>query len=310
MSHEVESMMWLKDAPWHGLGTEITEETAFNINDCIKYSGLDWEVVLRQCFVNYNDEELPVESFATIRKSDSSILGIVGPGYEVLQNVDAFKIFQPFLDSKLVRINTAGSLFCGQKIWVLAEIVGDPIVIRQNDVIKKFILLSHGHDGKSAVRFGFTPTRVVCANTLQMAHESNLSKLFKVKHTKNMKDQLHEIRELISLINAEFTITAYNYEKLSQKPMAPDQLDIYINKIFKVNGEEPSTRLYNILQKVKSYFTFAPGARGETYWDAYNAVTYYFTHDYGNNQENRLNNLWFGSSAETCKRALQLALED
>ena len=95
------------------------------------------------------------------------MLGIVGPRFAVLQNKDAFGWFQPFLDAKEAALHTAGSLRGGSRIWVLAKLNRDPLVIAAGDEVEKFILLSHGHDGRLAVRGGFTPIRVVCQNTLR-----------------------------------------------------------------------------------------------------------------------------------------------
>lgn len=51
----------------------------------------------------------------------------------------------------------------------------------------------------------------------------------------------------------------------------------------------------------------APQSTG-TYWQAYNAVTEYLTHDRGKDSDKRLNSLWFGDSAKMNSRALQTAL--
>ena len=69
-------------------------------------------------------------------------------------------------------------------MWVLAKLNRDPLVIAEGDEVEKFILLSHGHDGSLAVRCGFTPIRVVCQNTLSMAHASDACKLIRIKHTR------------------------------------------------------------------------------------------------------------------------------
>ena len=125
--------------------------------------------------------------------------------------------FQPFLDAKEAALHTAGSLRNGSRIWVLAKLNRDPLVIAQGDEVEKFILLSHGHDGSLAVRVGFTPVRVVCQNTLAMAHGSDASKLIRVKHTKDVHENLANIREVMDLANAEFEATAEQYRLLARK---------------------------------------------------------------------------------------------
>ena len=44
-------------------------------------------------------------------------------------------------------LHTAGSLRHGSRIWVLAKLNREPLVIAEGDTVEKFLLLSHGHDG-------------------------------------------------------------------------------------------------------------------------------------------------------------------
>ena len=101
MAHLVESMMYVGKTPWHGLGKEMPEGTKLGIDEALIAAGLDWEVELRHLFTDdQNNEKLGIlDQYAVCRQSDDSILGIVGPDYVPLQNRDAFKWFQPFLDS-------------------------------------------------------------------------------------------------------------------------------------------------------------------------------------------------------------------
>jgi phage/plasmid-like protein (TIGR03299 family) len=95
-----------------------------------------------------------------------------------LQNDQAFQFFDPFVSSGLVTLETAGSLREGKRVWILARIAENSDVgIVGDDIVRKYLLLSNSHDGTTAVRVGFTPIRVVCANTLAMAVRNGQSQL-------------------------------------------------------------------------------------------------------------------------------------
>ena len=86
MSAKVESMMYVREKPWHGLGTEVAE--APTSADALRFAGLDWTV--RQEPV-YNARGGTIPGYrANVRDTDGSVLGIVGDRYKVVQNIDAF----------------------------------------------------------------------------------------------------------------------------------------------------------------------------------------------------------------------------
>src|SRR5262245_16831082 len=188
MFHQVETMAFFGQVPWHGLGTALQESDLYDWQTACRKAGLDWEA--ERVPLLTADKQERVARFAVRRTSDGRILGTVGPKYTLLQNRDAFQWFNPFLEEREAALHTAGSLAQGSRIWVLAKLNRDPLVINQGDEVEKFILLSHSHDGSLAVRVGFTPVRVVCANTLAMAHGSDAGKLIRVKHSKSVQENL------------------------------------------------------------------------------------------------------------------------
>ena len=44
MSHEVESMAYFGQAPWHGLGTALAESERYDWEAASRKAGLDWSV--------------------------------------------------------------------------------------------------------------------------------------------------------------------------------------------------------------------------------------------------------------------------
>ena len=311
MSHEIETMAFFQETPWHGLGTALQEDDLYDWPKTCEKAGLAWDVELVPLVTA--DTQTQVAHKAVRRKTDGRILGVVGHRYAALQNRDAFAWFQPFLDAKEAALHTAGSLRQGSRIWVLAKLNRRPLVVAPGDEVEKFILLSHGHDGSLAVRVGFTPVRVVCQNTLSMAHGSDASKLIRIKHTKDVHENLANIREVMDLANQEFEATAEQYRLLARKSINQADLRSYVKKVFQVkDDQESSTRLKNIMEEIVG---LAEAGRGNelpsvsgTLWTAYNGVAEWLGYERGNSQGNRLNSLWFGDGAYLNRHALETAL--
>jgi phage/plasmid-like protein (TIGR03299 family) len=312
MAHELETLAYFGGLPWHRLGTALEEGDLYDWPSASRKAGLDWEVELVPLVTA--DTQARVTHRAVRRTSDGRVLGIVGPRYTPLQNKDAFAWFQPFLDAREAALHTAGSLKSGSRVWVLAKLNRDPLVIASGDEVEKFILLSHGHDGSLAVRCGFTPVRVVCANTLAMAHGSDASKLIRVRHTESVLENLANVREVMDLANAEFEATAEQYRRLARRSVNQADLRKYVKRVLKVESEEDiSTRSKNIVEEITRLAEAGrgndlPSIRG-TYWSAYNGVSEWLTYNRGRGEDNRLNSLWFGGSALTNRHALGVALD-
>lgn len=314
MAHEIESLMYVGDVPWHKLGKRF--EQAPNLDEALVASGLNWSVNTEPVF-STNGEKL--EALLTRRDSDQSILGVVGPKYIPLQNTEAFNFFSPFVDSKEVAIEAAGSLRQGKRVWVLAKINRDPMVIKGNDIVEKYVLVSNSHDGTLAVRVGFTSVRVICANTLAAAHDSKASKLIRVKHTKNVVQNLENIREIMNLANAEFEATADQYRILAKIDINKKDLEKYVKlvfnasqKIMEVDGDLEQINNNRIMEKITPLFEHGmgndmPEVKG-TLWTAYNAVTEFLQYHRGEDVGTRLDSLWFGQGAQLNKKALQVAV--
>ncbi len=234
MAHMVEKMMYVGKAPWHGLGVALDNPPS--VAEAIRLAGLDWNVVLADLQITETGEG--VDHKATVRDDDGRILGVVGPRYQPLQNADAFAWFQPFLESGEASIHTAGSLAHGKRVWVLAKINRAPSEIAPGDDVEKFILLSNSHDGTLAVRVGFTPIRVVCNNTLSLAHGSEASKLVRIRHTANAKDALAAVRETMDAANSAFEATADVYRQLARKPINAADLRRYVKTVFELPTDD------------------------------------------------------------------------
>lgn len=331
MAHMVEKMMYRKTEglPWHTLGVPVQDDDIYDIEKCIDHSGLNWSVVTAplytkvKMFDELSDSYIEVHSgkaidcrLATIRSDNKAVLGSVGPRYVPLQNRAAFDFFKPFLDERLASLDTAGSLDEGRKVWVLSKLSLDDADILPGDTLRKYILLSNSHDGTNAIRVGFTPIRVVCMNTLKMAHSDDATKLIRIRHHKAAKNKLEAFRDVMNLANQEFEATAEQFRALAKNQVASmKDMRTYIKIILKIEDEDEklSTRTKNQIEKIFNLFegdakgSDIPGVRG-TWWGAYNAVTEWLNYERGHNNDSRMNSLWFGDSANVSALALETAL--
>ncbi len=314
MAHLMESMMYAGDVPWHGLGKKV--DSNLNTAEAIKAAGLDWKVNSAPLFTGSEFGSQQVTHRAIIRETDKSVLGIVGPEYIPLQNQTAFNFFDPYIKAEEASIDTAGSLRKGQNIWVLAKLNRAPIEVVKGDPVEKFLLLSNSHKGGIAVRVGFTPIRVVCANTLAMAHSAKGSQLIRVIHGRQMENNLEKIQEVVSAANAQFEATAEQYKYLASRQVSKADLETYVKVIFKTNGsknERLRMREEKMIQTITRIFETGKGNQQKgvsgTYWALYNGVTEYLSHEQQTSAEKRINNIWFGSGVDRNRESLEVAVK-
>ena len=96
MAANVESMFYVREKPWHGLGTMVAE--APDSAAALRLAGLDWNVVQKDIMTVDGSGTIPGFR-ANVRDTDGSVLGIVTDRYRVVQNAEAFS----FTDALLIK---------------------------------------------------------------------------------------------------------------------------------------------------------------------------------------------------------------
>lgn len=303
-------------APWANASTGTVEKTG-HIATAMKAAKLDWSV--SKIPLICQDNQQVTNQYAVRRSTDNRILGVVGQRFTPLQNAEAFESFQPFIDAGEAKIDTCGEFDNGEIVWVLAKINRDPMVITRGDEVEKFILLSHGHNGRMAVRFGFTPIRILCKNTLTMAHNSRSSELIRVRHSQQVVSNVTEIQSIMNVANATFEATAEQYRYLATRDINTKDLYKYARKVLgfvpdgmtvskKTGKEKGADAIAAIVSRFEGGMgNDLKGVRG-TWWAAYNGVTEYLTYAAGKTPEDRMASLWTGASSRTSNKAFDIAM--
>lgn len=326
----------VREKAWHGLG-QIVEDHPTS-EEAIIHAGLDYEVVKRSLFT-YNEEnsseatapdgiqipelEIP-DYFATVRRDTEQILGVVGSKYEVVQNRTAFTFFDSLVnDGSGIKYETAGALGNGERIFITAK-MPDVIKVGRNDIVEEYIFLTTSHDGSGSIMAAFTPVRIVCNNTLNMALKDH-SNAVHIKHTANAEQKLKEAARIIAISQntgevlqqmfskwAKFRVNDRETQKLIRLAMAPNV------EVFKAVAEENSNyeftkQFEDVCGQVFEYAMTSPTQTMETtagtLYGVYNSITGYYQNvkDY-RSEDSRVNSIIFGTALDRTKKAFELCM--
>jgi len=339
MAHQVETMAWAGDKPWHGLGVEV--DANLTPLEMQKAAQLDWTVSKRPSYTldapEWSDDVGLIQAentFHIVRDSDNRILSHYGRDYVPIQNEDVFKFFKRFTEAGHMTMETAGSLKDGGEIWGLAKISED-FELAGDDLIKGYLLINQPHIVGRSMTIKLTPIRVVCNNTLTMALGMGGSASFRMPHVREFGDDVIQAAEEALGLSATAMTDFRNNSTLLSKTKAKhsDVLD-YVGEIYQplmiaeyrkeqqlraegkaIGMQEPlKEKLNKFPSLVIDALEQSPGAnlksaRG-TWWGALNAVTYVEDHLRESQTEgNALHSAWFGAAANRKSKALELAIQ-
>lgn len=299
---------------WHGLGQYVNE--AMTSQQAIDLGGLNY-IVEKQKMITAAGIEVP-DHFATVRKDTSAILGVVSDQYHIVQNHEAFLFFDSIIDSGEAVYQTAGALGKGEKIFITAKLPKDILV--NGEQCENYLLLTSGHDGRSAIQAGFTSIRVVCNNTLTAALKGLQNKV-SILHFKNVKDKLSAAAKVMGMASKYTVELETVFNNMAKVKITDSKLKDYIMQVMKpateVITKEKLDKDYSALfmNKVNSIIDFAhthptqvtKEAKG-TVWGAYNSISGYFSYlkNYSN-QEEKMKDIYFNGAAGRVQDAFQLA---
>mgnify|MGYP000657218898 CR=1 FL=1 len=74
--------------------------------------------------------------------------------------------------------------------------------------------------------------------------------------------------------------------------------------------EDLSTQFKNFRSRLLEIWEGAPGSQRQSWWDAYNTVTYWLTHEAARTEENRMASLLYGVNSAVSLKALKLGLKN
>ena len=179
MAHNVETMAYAGEVPWHGLGVPVSND--LTPVQMMEKAGLNWTVDQIDSYVTVGDKQIPTGMKSLVRSSDNKVLTNIGQVWNPVQNEDAFNFFSEYVMKGDMEMHTAGSLKGGQLVWALAK-VKESFDLFGGDTVESYLLFSNPHKYGFSIDVRFTPIRVVCNNTLSLSLEAKAERSVKVGH--------------------------------------------------------------------------------------------------------------------------------
>ena len=275
MPANVESMFYVRQAPWHGLGVRVEE--APSSQDALRLSGLDWQVVQQAITTT---EGVPIPGYkANLRDTDHQVLGVVTDRYRVVQNAEAFA-FTDGLLGEGVRYETAGSLQNGRKIWLLAKLPDKYII--EGDQIDPYLMFSNSHDGSGSIKVAMTPVRVVCQNTLNLAL-SSAKRVWSTIHVGDLAGKMTEAHNTLLLAEKYMGQLGLEFSRLSQVKLSDQKVLDFIDQLLPMDDQPTEIHRKNVIrirEDMKQRYFDAPDLQhvGKNAYRFLNAVSDFATH--------------------------------
>ena len=275
MAANVESMFYVRETPWHGLGTKVLEAPASK--DALQLAGLNWRVMQEPIYTAM--EELVDGYKANVRDSDRKVLGVVTDRYRVIQNDEAFA-FTDGLLGEGVKYETAGSLQGGRKVWLLAHMPHEYII--SGERISPYLLFSNTHDGSGAIKVALTPIRVVCQNTLNLAL-AGAKRSWSMIHTGDIREKMQEAKDTLFLAEKYMDELGKEFEALRMRKLTDKQVMEYIEILLPIeDGSTPQQEknMKRLREDMKIRYFDAPDLQGvgKNAYRFVNAVSDFATH--------------------------------
>ncbi len=315
------TMAFVGQRPWHQLRVQFDQE--FTSAEAIAAARLDYPVHKEQLYRLRPDlgphMTEPIEAWATINGHSQDVLGVVGDVYEVLQNQEAFDFFDILLKEAGGKLQTAGAIGKGEKVWMLAKLP-DVFYPLAGDGVEKFLLGTTSHDGTTKTEVRFTDIRVVCQNTFNLAMKGSRG-VISIRHTSNMRQKLEMAAMVLLRYKEHFDIVSDQFSKLASVRVDDAWIDEYLERVIgnpvNVPDGRARTMMENKIRLVEGRLNTGmgvdlPGVAGTAWW-ALNALVEYADYDLkakgqATDETRRTQSVLFGTGAEFKQQAFDTAM--
>lgn len=235
MAHFVETMAFVGQTPWHGLGNQLPQNQPIEV--WAQQAGMDWRIESSNVSYMAKNERgqnilMPYEEQRVLYRSDTHApLSVVSQRYQEVQPKEILEFYRDLTEQSGFELETAGVLKGGRKFWALAR-TDQSAVLKGKDVSNGYILLATACDGTLATTAQFTSIRVVCNNTLAIALRGQNSSAGVVKVPHSTKFDADKIKQQLGISVRAWDEHMYEMKQLSQRKVTQQEAAAYFDAVF------------------------------------------------------------------------------
>ena len=233
MAHLIDTMAYVGQTPWHGLGNQLTVNQP--INTWLVEAGMNWTIESSDVLFNVSPDGMHIrsqpDSKVLYRSDNLSPLSVVSNRYQIVQPYEILHFYKDLVSAGRFSLETAGVLKGGRKLWALAS-TGQETLLKGKDQVKAYLLLATSCDGTLCTTAQFTSVRVVCNNTLQIAVGDRTGAV-KVPHSAKFDPKA--VKETLGIGISSWDSFIKNIKELSKREVSPQEADAFFRELL----EEP-----------------------------------------------------------------------
>lgn len=222
--------------------------------------------------------------------------------WQPTQNVDAFNIVAPMIDSQDLAIEHMGVLEHGAVAYMLCRLMCPKMEVGTEE-IRAYLLVANHHDGETSIRFTFMPIRVRGNTTLSIRNRTD-QRIFRVKHSGVSAARIADVGMTMELMKISFNETVDLYERMDKYSVKDGELNPYITQVFDL-PDETLLGDSDIHRSIERILLSTPK---RTLWNVYCAISEYVNYNIGTyTQSRRIFRLWMGTNSRLLQRAIDFS---
>lgn len=308
--HQVETMAYAGDVPWHGLGKKLQAQQPIEVWKA--QAGMDWQIEASDVRYIAGNANLGVihafpEQKVLYRSDTKAPLAVVSKRFQVVQPGEILEFYRDLSEIGGFELETAGVLREGRKFWALAR-TGQSVSLKGRDRVDGYLLLATACDGTLATTAQFTSVRVVCNNTLQVAL-GNGSGAIKVPHRSRFDPEA--VKRQLGITVAAWDGFVERMKALVDRPLDPDSVEGLLRRVMTYAGQNNEAPVVNEQAVANVRALYEGGGRGAlltssrgTAWGLLNGITEFIDHHRrARSDDHRRDAAWFGQEAQIKQRA-------